>query len=162
MAQLNDTHPSIAISELMRILVDEEGLEWDKAWVCTQRTFGYTNHTILPEALEKWSVELMAHLLPRNLEVIYLINWNFLESLRSKGVSDDFLRKVSIVEVSCTQKTNQLRPRASNQLARTLAFYNLFSTLTPPTPCLSLSLSHTHDTLNARMHHMANSFEWPI
>lgn len=63
----------------MRILVDEEGLAWEEAWGITVATFGYTNHTILPEALEKWSVELMGHLLPRHLEIIYKINWFFLE-----------------------------------------------------------------------------------
>jgi len=103
--QLNDTHPSIAIAELMRILVDLEGVPWGEAWAVTQRTFGYTNHTILPEALERWSVDLMGHLLPRNLEVIYAINWAFLEGLRTAGMprtgaapSDALLARVSIIE----------------------------------------------------------------
>lgn len=97
--QLNDTHPTIAIPELMRILVDREGLEWQEAWAITERTFGYTNHTILPEALEKWSVDLMGNLLPRHLEIIYKINWHFLEKVRSMfGNDNDRIRKMSLVE----------------------------------------------------------------
>lgn len=97
--QLNDTHPSIGIAELMRILVDEEKLDWDLAWYVTQQTFAYTNHTILPEALEKWTVDLMGRLLPRHLEIIYKINWFFLEMVKTKYPDDEpRLGRLSIVE----------------------------------------------------------------
>jgi len=87
--QLNDTHPAIAIAELMRLLVDENGLEWDPAWGITKRTFSYTNHTLLPEALERWPVGLLAKLLPRHLEIIYTINERFLDEIRIRFMNDE-------------------------------------------------------------------------
>jgi starch phosphorylase len=99
--QLNDTHPTLAIVELQRILVDLEGLEWDEAWNIVTATFGYTNHTVLPEALEKWPVGLFQHLLPRHLQIIYDINLFFLQSVERKFPGDrDLLRRVSIIEES--------------------------------------------------------------
>lgn len=103
--QLNDTHPAIAIAELMRILVDEEGLEWDAAWDVTIKTFGYTNHTIMPEALECWSVGLFEKLLPRHLQIIYEINRRFLQDVASRFPGDnDRLRRMSIIEEGDVKK----------------------------------------------------------
>jgi starch phosphorylase len=102
--QLNDTHPTLAIVELQRILVDVEHLAWDDAWGLVVRTFGYTNHTVLPEALEKWSVPLVQHLLPRHLQIIYDINLFFLQSVERKFPQDrDMLSRVSIIEESQPQ-----------------------------------------------------------
>ncbi|AEO60554.1 glycosyltransferase family 35 protein [Thermothelomyces thermophilus ATCC 42464] len=99
--QLNDTHPTLAIVELQRILVDLEGLDWDEAWNIVVNTFGYTNHTVLPEALEKWSVPLMQHLLPRHLQIIYDINLFFLQKVEREFPGDlELLRDVSIIEES--------------------------------------------------------------
>ncbi|MCS6885111.1 MAG: glycogen/starch/alpha-glucan phosphorylase [Acidobacteriota bacterium] len=86
--QLNDTHPALAIAEMMRLLVDVEGVDWDKAWDITQKTFAYTNHTVMPEALEKWPVSMLESILPRHLQIIYEINYRFLESVRLRYPDD--------------------------------------------------------------------------
>jgi starch phosphorylase len=87
--QLNDTHPSVAVAELMRLLIDVRGLDWETAWSVTQQTFGYTNHTLLPEALETWPLPLFRELLPRHLEIIYEINRRFLEEVRARFPGDE-------------------------------------------------------------------------
>jgi starch phosphorylase len=97
--QLNDTHPALAIIELQRILIDLEGLEWDEAWNIVTNTFSYTNHTVLPEALEKWNVPLIQNLLPRHLQIIYDANLFFLQSVERRFPQDrDMLARVSIIE----------------------------------------------------------------
>lgn len=99
--QLNDTHPTLAIVELQRILVDLEGVEWEQAWEIVNKTFGYTNHTVMPEALEKWSVPLMQNLLPRHLQIIYEVNMRFLQMVEKKFPKDrDMLARVSVIEES--------------------------------------------------------------
>jgi len=99
--QLNDTHPAVAVAELMRLLVDEYGLGWDEAWNVTRNTFAYTNHTLLPEALEKWTVGLFSKLLPRYLEIVYEINRRFLDEVRVRNPSDTArLARLSLIDES--------------------------------------------------------------
>ena len=97
--QLNDTHPALAVAELMRILLDQAHLGWDEAWDLTQRTLAYTNHTLLPEALEKWPVAWFELLLPRHLEIIYEINRRFLDDVRERYPGDEGrVARMSLIE----------------------------------------------------------------
>ncbi|XP_032403891.1 glycogen phosphorylase, liver form [Xiphophorus hellerii] len=105
--QLNDTHPAMAIPELMRIFVDIEKLDWETAWDLTRRTFAYTNHTVLPEALERWPVELLEKLLPRHLQIIYQINQTHLDKIAALFPNDiDKLRKMSLIEEDGCKRVN--------------------------------------------------------
>jgi starch phosphorylase len=97
--QMNDTHPALAVPELMRLLVDEHGMEWKRAWEITQATLAYTNHTLLPEALEKWSLPLMEHVLPRHMNIIFNINHDFLlKVVQSDPMDFERTRRMSIIE----------------------------------------------------------------
>ncbi len=105
--QLNDTHPTLAIAELMRILIDDEELSWEDAWNLTKSTFAYTNHTVLPEALEKWSVDLLDHLLPRLMKIIYDINYYFLKEVETLFPGDlGKLQRMSIIEEGSPRMVN--------------------------------------------------------
>ncbi|XP_069495053.1 glycogen phosphorylase, liver form [Ambystoma mexicanum] len=105
--QLNDTHPALGIPELMRILVDIEKLPWEKAWEITKRTFAYTNHTVLPEALERWPVDLIEKLLPRHLQIIYEINQRHLDQIAALFPGDmDRLRRMSLIEEEGVKRIN--------------------------------------------------------
>src|SRR3954453_21301429 len=103
--QLNDTHPAMAVPELMRILLDEAGLDWDRAWNITQRALAYTNHTLLPEALEKWPTAWFEMLLPRQLEIIYEINRRFLDDVKTTHPNDEGrIERVSLIEEGAEHK----------------------------------------------------------
>ncbi len=105
--QINDTHPSLAITELMRVLVDEEEVDWDKAWKITVKTCGYTNHTVLSEALEQWDASMMKEVLPRNYEIIEIINHDFCKSVGDKYIGDmDRIRRMSIIESGRVRMSN--------------------------------------------------------
>jgi starch phosphorylase len=99
--QLNDTHPAIGVAELMRLLIDENGMDWETAWDITRNTFGYTNHTLLPEALEKWPVNLFAGLFPRHMEIIFEINRRFLEEVKNRFPEDaGRIARMSLIDES--------------------------------------------------------------
>ncbi|MBD2109443.1 glycogen/starch/alpha-glucan phosphorylase [Nodosilinea sp. FACHB-13] len=100
-AQLNDTHPAVGVAELMRLLIDEHGIEWETAWEVTQNTFAYTNHTLLPEALERWSLSLFGGLLPRHLEIVFEINHRFMDQVRVQYLNDSAkLSSLSLIDES--------------------------------------------------------------
>ena len=102
---MNDTHPAIATIELLRILIDEEKLSFERSWDIVYNTFSYTNHTVLPEALEKWSVDLIEKLLPRHMQLIYLINHIYLQKLRQKYPNDDKkIERMSLIEEGWPKK----------------------------------------------------------
>ena len=113
--QLNDTHPSLAIPELMRLLIDKEGLGWDEAWDITVKTMGYTNHTLMPEALEKWPLPMIEKLLPRHMQIIYEINQRFLDHAVSFfPMQNEKIAKVSIIEESTPKMVRMANPERFN------------------------------------------------
>src|SRR5262249_24528757 len=103
--QMNDTHPALCVAELMRILLDQAHLPWEEAWDLTRRTLAYTNHTLLPEALERWPVALFEALIPRQLEIIYEINRRFLDDVRRARPGDEArVQRVSLIEETPSRK----------------------------------------------------------
>jgi len=117
--QMNDTHPALCVAELMRILLDQSHMPWDDAWDITQRTLGYTNHTLLPEALEKWPVDLFETIIPRQLEIIYEINRRFLDGVRRRYPGDDArVQRVSLIEEGPTRRVRMAHLASSAPTAR--------------------------------------------
>jgi glycogen phosphorylase len=112
--QLNDTHPALAVAELTRILLDDYDMDWASAWDITRQTMAYTNHTLLPEALEKWSVGLFGSVLPRHLEIVYEINSRFLDEVRLRHPGDDDgVRRLSLIDESGARSSGWRISRAS-------------------------------------------------
>ena len=108
--QLNDTHPAIAIAEFMRLLIDEHQIAWTRAWELTQKSFAYTNHTLLPEALETWPLELFQRMLPRHIDIIYQINSRFLDDVRIRFIGDtDRLRRMSLIDDGSADGVRRVR-----------------------------------------------------
>ena len=108
--QLNDTHPAIAIAEFMRLLIDEHQIVWTRAWELTQKSFAYTNHTLLPEALETWPLELFQRMLPRHIDIIYQINSRFLDDVRIRFIGDtDRLRRMSLIDDGSADGVRRVR-----------------------------------------------------
>ena len=108
--QLNDTHPAVSVAELMRLLIDVHDLDFDEAWRITQATFGYTNHTLLPEALETWPLPMFERLLPRHMQLVYAINARLLREVRNRPWADDR----AIAAISLIDESGERRVRMAN------------------------------------------------